>query len=385
LREVLAKHREDKTCAACHARFDSLGLVFEGYGPIGEQRDRDLGGRPVDTRATFPGGSEGAGLEGLRHYLHQSREQEFLDNLCRKLLTYGFGRTLLLSDDVTIEDVTEKFSLFHVTGETAPTLPNETNWRRAKRFGTIGWDLVVGAAEHDRLLRLLSVKDSICDAECAERWRIERGVPRWGYELTDQIIPVEANLADEAIDYGKGCYIGQEVISRMKMSGQMNKRLCGLVSLDDSPLAPGARLLSPGDAKDAGWITSATRSDRLGKEIALGYVKRGFNQSRSLEVAPKYYEEQRQHRQMPARVEVPLLGRIAAGQPVEAIAGEDTLNFADFAGDRAISGEDHCDLRRCRFYAGKKRARLPRRKHRTGSVSVESCANFKHDGYVGAG
>ena len=184
----------------------------------------------------------------------------------------------VIADDVTIEDVTEKFALFHVTGETAPTLPNETNWRRAKRFGTIGWDLVVGTAEHDRLLRLLSAKDSICDSECAERWRIERGVPRWGYELTDQIIPVEANLADEAIDYGKGCYIGQEIISRMKMSGQMNKRLCGLISLDDSPLAPGTRLLSPGDAKDAGWITSATRSDRLGKEIALGYVKRGFNQ-----------------------------------------------------------------------------------------------------------
>ncbi len=63
------------------------------------------------------------------------------------------------------------------------------------------------------------------------------------------------------------------------------------------------------------------------------YVKRGFNQSRSLEIAPKYYEEQRQHRQMPASVEVPLLGRIAAGSPVEAIAGQDTLNFADFAGD----------------------------------------------------
>ncbi|MSV35590.1 MAG: transcriptional repressor LexA [Bryobacterales bacterium] len=65
------------------------------------------------------------------------------------------------------------------------------------------------------------------------------------------------------------------------------------------------------------------------------YLKRGFNQSRSLEIAPKFYEEQRQHRQMPAlaRVEVPLLGRIAAGRPVEAIQGEDTLNFADFAGD----------------------------------------------------
>jgi repressor LexA len=63
------------------------------------------------------------------------------------------------------------------------------------------------------------------------------------------------------------------------------------------------------------------------------YVKRGFNQSRSLEIAPKFYEEQRQHRPQPSSVEVPLLGRIAAGAPVEAIAGQDTLNFSDFAGD----------------------------------------------------
>jgi len=66
---------------------------------------------------------------------------------------------------------------------------------------------------------------------------------------------------------------------------------------------------------------------------AKHYVKRGFNQSRSLEIAPKYYEEQRQHRQAPTAFEMPLLGRIAAGSPVEAIAGQDTLNFADFAGD----------------------------------------------------
>jgi repressor LexA len=63
------------------------------------------------------------------------------------------------------------------------------------------------------------------------------------------------------------------------------------------------------------------------------YVKRGFNQSRSLEIAPKYYEEQRQHRQQPESFEIPLLGRIAAGSPVEAIAGQDTLSFSDFAGD----------------------------------------------------
>src|SRR5262249_12913988 len=60
------------------------------------------------------------------------------------------------------------------------------------------------------------------------------------------------------------------------------------------------------------------------------YVKRGFNQSRSLELAPKYYEEQRQFHPQLAAAEVPLLGRIAAGAPVEAIAGQDTLNFSDF-------------------------------------------------------
>ena len=66
---------------------------------------------------------------------------------------------------------------------------------------------------------------------------------------------------------------------------------------------------------------------------AKQYLKRGFNQSRSLEISRKYYDEQRQHRPPPAGVEVPLLGRIAAGAPVEAIAGQDTLNFADFVGD----------------------------------------------------
>jgi repressor LexA len=64
------------------------------------------------------------------------------------------------------------------------------------------------------------------------------------------------------------------------------------------------------------------------------YLKRGFNQSRSLEVSPKYYAEQRQHKQasQPA-FEIPLLGKIAAGTPVEAMANQETLNFSDFAGD----------------------------------------------------
>ena len=61
LRETMERHRHDPQCAACHAKFDAMGLVFEGYGPVGERRDTDLAGRPVDVSATFPGGSHGAG------------------------------------------------------------------------------------------------------------------------------------------------------------------------------------------------------------------------------------------------------------------------------------------------------------------------------------
>jgi repressor LexA len=62
---------------------------------------------------------------------------------------------------------------------------------------------------------------------------------------------------------------------------------------------------------------------------AKNYLKRGFNQSRSLELAPKYVQEQR--RAKPAALEIPLLGRIAAGAPVESVEQREMLNFADFA------------------------------------------------------
>ena len=55
VRDMLAKHRENPMCAACHARFDSFGLAFEGYGPVGDARTKDLAGRPVDTAVTYPG------------------------------------------------------------------------------------------------------------------------------------------------------------------------------------------------------------------------------------------------------------------------------------------------------------------------------------------
>ena len=108
LRETLARHRQDKACAGCHQRFDAIGLVFEGYGPVGELRTKDFGGRPVETHATFPDGSEGDGLEGVLNYIHQKRQDEFLDNLCRKMLVYALGRGLMLSDDSILHELRAK-------------------------------------------------------------------------------------------------------------------------------------------------------------------------------------------------------------------------------------------------------------------------------------
>jgi hypothetical protein len=103
VREMLAKHRQNPMCAACHARFDSFGLAYEGYGPVGDTRTKDLAGRPVDTSVTYPGGVQGRGLEGLQTFIRQHRQKEFSGNLCRKLLAYSLNRSLQLSDEQLTE------------------------------------------------------------------------------------------------------------------------------------------------------------------------------------------------------------------------------------------------------------------------------------------
>ena len=183
----------------------------------------------------------------------------------------------VIADDVQIEDVTDQLSIFHLLSRTAPNL-GARRIISAHRFGETGWDIWTERALYDAVLQQLSSTYGLLDHAAAEIARIEHGIPRWGRELTDEIIPIEANLEERAIDYEKGCYIGQEVISRIKMSGQTNKQLRGLISVGDIPLQPGMKLAATSaKGKEAGWITSATRSEKIGKEIALGYVKRGFN------------------------------------------------------------------------------------------------------------
>jgi len=213
------------------------------------------------------------------HIFVSARDESFLvdaDPNLREKLRARLER-YIIADDVQIEDVTDQFSLVHVV----PEQPRAAEYGRivsVRRFAESGWDVWSDFADHHVVWQRLGSAFAVLDSGAAEVMRIEQGLPRSGFELTEEIIPIEANLEQRTIDYQKGCYIGQEVISRIKMSGQTNKRLCGLTSPDRIPLQSGMKLAAPSkDGKEVGWITSATHSKRLGKEIALGYVKRGFN------------------------------------------------------------------------------------------------------------
>jgi tRNA-modifying protein YgfZ len=185
----------------------------------------------------------------------------------------------VIADDVQITDATDEFALLHLMRETPPQISNG-RVVAAERFGSTGWDIWLPAAAGEAALHLLKERVEFCDPDCAEVLRIERGIPRWGAELSEEILPPEVALEPSTIDYAKGCYIGQEVISRMKMSGQTSKRLCGLKpTAAAAKLLPGSRLFTNDEERrEVGSITSVAFSERLQQQIALGFLKRGFQE-----------------------------------------------------------------------------------------------------------
>ena len=196
------------------------------------------------------------------------------DQELRELLQTRLER-YVIADDVKIEDVTDQSALFHVLAASEPKISDAKFDFRSRRLGINGWDLWVEAARAEAMKRALAADYRAMDESEWEVLRIENGIPRWGCELTREIIPPEANLAARAIDYEKGCYIGQEVISRMKMSGQTRQRLCGVTS--EKALAPGKELHA--ETKMVGHVTSAVFSERLNAHIALAIIKRGYTET----------------------------------------------------------------------------------------------------------
>jgi folate-binding protein YgfZ len=105
--------------------------------------------------------------------------------------------------------------------------------------------------------------------------RIEAGLPTAGADLTEEIVPPEANLEGKAFSLSKGCYPGQEVVARMDTYGSVRRRMVGLV-LNDPILPPqGARLFS--DDREVGWVSSAAFSPSVGHPIAFGFPLRDFS------------------------------------------------------------------------------------------------------------
>jgi aminomethyltransferase len=101
--------------------------------------------------------------------------------------------------------------------------------------------------------------------------RIEAGIPWYGIDMDEGQIVLEVGL-DQAINFKKGCYLGQEVVERVSARGHVNRKLSGLIIQGDELPVSGDKLFH--DTQEVGWVTSAARSPRLGHPIALGYVRR---------------------------------------------------------------------------------------------------------------
>lgn len=148
--------------------------------------------------------------------------------------------------------------------------------------GETGFDLLVDATSlptlWDALVRVgADLTARPVGFDVLETLRIEAGEPRFGSEISEEVLPAEVfapTRMERAVSFSKGCYTGQEVVVRIAHRGHVNRHLRGLL-LGDAP-APTDRiaLLNPEGGKEVGWTTSGTVSPLVRQTIALGFVRR---------------------------------------------------------------------------------------------------------------
>lgn len=136
---------------------------------------------------------------------------------------------------------------------------------RNRTIGVEGYHLLLPAAKADEAARILGHGVVPAGFAAYETLRIENGFPRWGADMDVSLLPMEAGLEPIAISYAKGCYIGQEVIQRVKTYSEPPKML---VQLEVADAAPGDKILSGTD--EIGTVTSAVPT------AALGFVRKEF-------------------------------------------------------------------------------------------------------------
>lgn len=199
-----------------------------------------------------------------------------------------------LAGDFRVTDLTSETGLLTIQGQGAAEvvekvfgvsisdLPRdgvaEIEWQnspltilRATHTAEDGFDVVIDSAH------LVQLRQALIDAgaqpvgeETLETLRIEAGIARHGRDMDETTVVVETNL-DDAVSYTKGCYIGQEIIVRIKHRGHVAKKLTGLRFETDGKIEGTA--IKSTDDKEIGRLTSTTFSPKLGQTIGLGYVR----------------------------------------------------------------------------------------------------------------
>jgi folate-binding protein YgfZ len=177
-----------------------------------------------------------------------------------------------LAGDFKVSDVSTELALLTIQGKGAGEVIKGVNANvvRATHTGEVGFDLLINTDEAGSITRtLVAAGATPITPEVFETLRIEAGIPRHGQDMDESNIVLETNL-DDAISYTKGCYLGQEIIIRIKHRGHVAKKLTGLTFI--KPVENGATITSE-DGKQIGRVTSATYSPKLETPIALGYVR----------------------------------------------------------------------------------------------------------------
>jgi tRNA-modifying protein YgfZ len=190
----------------------------------------------------------------------------------------------IIADDVTLEDQTAEMATIGVEGpeagrvlrELGATLPESPHaWMhwgrrivaRVDSTGAGGFFLFVPASEKASLLAEIGVPEA--SAEEARTVRIEHGRPRYGEEITERYLIQETGQM-QAVSFSKGCYLGQEIVERVRSRAQIHRTL-RRIEIESAEVPAVGTKLKVGDA-DA-EIASAVFSPRLGKVVALAYVR----------------------------------------------------------------------------------------------------------------
>jgi len=222
-----------------------LTQSFEDIEP-GEARDTALitaHGRMVGYMETL------ATNDSLRLHF----EPELIESLPDALQRYVFAT------QVTIEDVTNEFGLVLVVGpgwdDLARSVAPQASAHRTLSLGVPAGYLWIPVDSIDEVL--VGLKESglqEATEDELEALRIERGMARWGREMTEKALPPEVGLDDIAVHYDKGCYVGQEAMAKIRFRGKVNRKLRRLRA--DSTLAVGSDVTL--DDSKVGTVTSAS-------------------------------------------------------------------------------------------------------------------------------